>query len=41
MDFLACCLRWDPTQRYSPDDALQHAWILEATHPVRSDVHYE
>jgi hypothetical protein len=23
-------------QRYSPDDALQHEWILEATHPVRA-----
>jgi hypothetical protein len=73
VDFLACCLRWDPkqvlffcqeilclaaalteiylcharsrqevlrprarAQRYSPDDALQHEWILEATHPVRA-----
>jgi len=33
IDFLRCCLRWDPKQRYSPDDALQHQWILEATHP--------
>jgi serine/threonine protein kinase len=34
IDFLRCCLHWDPKLRYSPDDALQHDWILEATHPT-------
>ena len=33
IDFLQCCLRWDPKQRYKPEDALQHYWILEATNP--------
>lgn len=34
IDFLQCCLRWDPKQRYKPEDALQHEWILEATNPA-------
>ena len=24
IDFLQCCLHWDPKQRYKPEDALQH-----------------
>ena len=30
IDFLSKCLRWDPKDRFSPDDCLQHEWILEA-----------
>ncbi|XP_002961220.2 probable serine/threonine-protein kinase dyrk2 [Selaginella moellendorffii] len=29
INFLECCLRWDRNQRMTPDDLLQHAWILE------------
>ena len=36
IDFLQCCLRWDPKQRYKPEDALQHEWILEATNPLHA-----
>jgi len=32
--FLQCCLRWDPRDRYSPEDAIQHEWILEGLQPV-------
>ena len=34
IDFLQNCLAWDPKERYKPEDALQHAWILEATNPA-------
>lgn len=27
VDFVAQCLAWDPTQRWSPMQAIQHAWI--------------
>ena len=26
--FLEGCLRWDPTQRFSPDEALQHGTCM-------------
>lgn len=29
--FLSCCLRWDPEERMTPAEALQHQWILEGT----------
>ena len=29
MEFLAGCLRWDPAERFKPDDALQHEWITD------------
>jgi len=29
VEFLAGCLRWDPTERFKPDDALQHEWITD------------
>merc|ERR1719409_409985 len=29
VDFLQGCLQWDPRERFTPEDALQHEWILE------------
>lgn len=34
VDFLASCLRWDPNERFTPEDGLQHEWILEASNPA-------
>ncbi|KAL0486666.1 dual specificity tyrosine-phosphorylation-regulated kinase [Acrasis kona] len=31
--FLEGCLRWDPHERFSPDEALRHEWILEGFIP--------
>ncbi|KAM6946485.1 dual specificity tyrosine-phosphorylation-regulated kinase 4 isoform 2-T2 [Aplochiton taeniatus] len=30
LDFLQRCLTWDPAKRMTPDEAMQHEWILEA-----------
>ncbi|XP_070535011.1 dual specificity tyrosine-phosphorylation-regulated kinase 4-like isoform X2 [Ptychodera flava] len=29
VDFVRRCLEWDPSKRMTPDEALQHDWILE------------
>eukprot|EP00002_Diphylleia_rotans_P029145 TRINITY_DN5918_c0_g1_i8.p1 TRINITY_DN5918_c0_g1~~TRINITY_DN5918_c0_g1_i8.p1 ORF type:complete len:488 (+),score=84.16 TRINITY_DN5918_c0_g1_i8:127-1590(+) len=29
IDFMEKCLKWDPKERMTPDEALQHDWILE------------
>ena len=29
LDLLSRCLRWDPEQRYHPDQALHHPWLLK------------
>ncbi|XP_047453505.1 dual specificity tyrosine-phosphorylation-regulated kinase 4 isoform X2 [Mugil cephalus] len=29
LDFIKRCLSWDPTKRMTPDEGLQHEWILE------------
>ena len=29
LNFLKQCLNWDPMSRLSPEEALQHEWILE------------
>ncbi|XP_061533139.1 dual specificity tyrosine-phosphorylation-regulated kinase 4 isoform X1 [Phycodurus eques] len=29
LDFITRCLTWDPTKRMTPDEGLQHDWILE------------
>lgn len=29
LNFLGRCLEWDPIQRITPEEALQHPWILE------------
>eukprot|EP00908_Phaeocystis_cordata_P012370 Transcript_23352.p1 GENE.Transcript_23352~~Transcript_23352.p1 ORF type:complete len:319 (+),score=118.58 Transcript_23352:1116-2072(+) len=34
VSFLEGCLRWDVAERFTPEDALQHEWILEATTPT-------
>ena len=31
LDFLCRCLDWDPTRRMTPEEALQHDWILEVS----------
>ncbi|XHG09778.1 hypothetical protein AWENTII_012819 [Aspergillus wentii] len=36
LDFLARCLRWDPTRRISPNEALRHEFITGVKMPVRS-----
>jgi len=39
VDFLQGCLQWVPRERFSPEDALQHDWILEgyARHSARRE----
>ncbi|KAJ7528564.1 hypothetical protein O6H91_15G008200 [Diphasiastrum complanatum] len=29
VDFLECCLRWDKSERLTPEELLEHEWILE------------
>nr|XP_006824781.1 PREDICTED: dual specificity tyrosine-phosphorylation-regulated kinase 4-like [Saccoglossus kowalevskii] len=29
VDFIRRCLEWDPSKRMTPDEAIQHDWILE------------
>lgn len=29
VSFLKGCLRWDPRNRFKPEDAIQHEWVLE------------
>ncbi|XP_038051740.1 dual specificity tyrosine-phosphorylation-regulated kinase 4-like [Patiria miniata] len=29
LDFIERCLAWDPSQRMTPDEALQHEWVQE------------
>ncbi|XP_057309135.1 dual specificity tyrosine-phosphorylation-regulated kinase 4-like [Hydractinia symbiolongicarpus] len=29
LDFIRCCLEWDPSKRITPDEAMHHAWITE------------
>lgn len=29
VNFLEGCLRWDPEERFTPEEALSHEWILE------------
>ena len=33
VSFLEGCLRWDHAERFTPEDGLQHEWILEAATP--------
>ena len=35
VSFLEGCLRWDHAERFTPEDGLQHEWILEVTTPCR------
>jgi len=34
INFLQGCLKWDPRERFSPEDAIQHEWILEGLQPA-------
>ena len=36
VSFLEGCLRWDASERFSPEEALGHDWILEASNPMPS-----
>uniref|UniRef100_A0A1A8DUA9 dual-specificity kinase n=1 Tax=Nothobranchius kadleci TaxID=1051664 RepID=A0A1A8DUA9_NOTKA len=37
LDFIQRCLSWDPTKRMTPDEGLQHQWILDGNfNKVRS-----
>ena len=33
VDFLQGCLRWDPRERFTAEDAIHHEWILEGIQP--------
>lgn len=39
LSFLEGCFRWDPQQRMSPDDALQHPWITDHVPPATHRAH--
>eukprot|EP00898_Chlorokybus_atmophyticus_P004021 jgi/Chlat1/461/Chrsp103S01078 len=34
VDFLSMCLKWDPKERASPEEAMQHEWITEGAVPL-------
>lgn len=34
LDFIGRCLDWDPATRLRPEEALQHAWVLETAKPA-------
>lgn len=34
LNFLCRCLEWDPSQRMTPEEALQHEWILEVNNSL-------
>jgi len=36
VSFLDGCLQWDKNQRFTPDQAIQHEWITEASMPASS-----
>lgn len=39
ISFLEGCLKWDPSERFSPEEALRHEWILEGfIPPTRSQL---
>jgi serine/threonine protein kinase len=29
VDLLECCLRWDPAERMTPEEAMNHPWVVE------------
>lgn len=33
VNFIAKCLEWDPKKRLSPDEGLQHEWIIKGLPP--------
>ncbi|XP_062386133.1 dual specificity tyrosine-phosphorylation-regulated kinase 4-like [Sardina pilchardus] len=38
LDFIKGCLAWDPRQRMTPDEALQHGWFKEAQNRCRTRI---
>lgn len=38
LTFLESCLRWEPSQRMTPEEALQHQWITERPPPATQRV---
>ena len=36
--FLEGCFRWEPQQRMTPEEALQHPWMTEPTRPATQRV---
>merc|ERR1712166_319452 len=34
VSFLQGCLMWDPRDRFSPDDAMQHPWLVAGVQPA-------
>uniref|UniRef100_A0A7S4B584 dual-specificity kinase n=1 Tax=Chrysotila carterae TaxID=13221 RepID=A0A7S4B584_CHRCT len=38
LSFLGGCLRWEPTQRFSPEECLQHDWLTAASKVPAADV---
>ncbi|XP_062402752.1 dual specificity tyrosine-phosphorylation-regulated kinase 4 [Sardina pilchardus] len=39
LDFLKGCLKWDPSKRMTPDEAMQHEWIQECFHQTGMKIH--
>ncbi|EFC36361.1 predicted protein [Naegleria gruberi] len=35
VSFMEACLRWDPVERMTPEEAFRHEWILEALAPSK------
>ena len=33
VDFIQCCLRWDPDKRFTPEQAMSHPWVLDGPAP--------
>ena len=38
LNFLCRCLEWDPSRRMTPEEALQHDWILEVNKPTNREI---
>ena len=34
LSFLEGCLQWDASERFKPEDALKHEWVLEVSAPT-------
>lgn len=33
VNLISCCLEWDPLKRISPEEALNHEWVLKGLPP--------
>ena len=36
VDFIRCCLAWEPGERFTPEEAMSHRWILDGPAPRSS-----